>query len=80
MTKFRKVLTITIVMISAILTGCAEKIASINSMIVEGKPVKVGVLLIDWTDDYISVIRQDLEAIQRKNRGKVEFTFLDSKR
>ena len=79
MTKFRKVLTITLVVISAILTGCAEKMASINSMVVEGKPVKVGVLLLDFTDDYISLIRQDLEEIQRKNQGKVEFTFFDGK-
>jgi methyl-galactoside transport system substrate-binding protein len=81
MKNLKKILTITIVvvMIMSILTGCAEKIASTNSMVVEGKPVKIGVLLIDFTDDYISLLRQDLEEIQRKNEGKVEFTFLDSK-
>ena len=81
MKKLKKTLTIiiVIVMISSILTACDEKMASTNSRVVEGKPVKVGVLLIDFTDDYISLIRQDLEEIQRKNEGKVEFIFLDSK-
>jgi len=81
MKKLKKTLTNTLVlvMISAIVIGCAENMVSANSMVVEGSPVKVGVLLIDFTDDYISLIRQDLEEIQRKNPEKVEFIFLDSK-
>ena len=81
MKKLKKILTITLVlvMISSILTGCAEKMARTNSRVVEGKPVKIAVLLIDFADDYISLLRQDLEEIQRKNEGKVEFTFFDSK-
>ncbi|HEY5524105.1 MAG TPA: galactose ABC transporter substrate-binding protein, partial [Clostridium sp.] len=75
MKKLKKILTITLVilMISTILTGCAEKMARTNSRVVEGKPVKIGVLLIDFTDNYLSLIKQDLEEIQRKNEGKVEF-------
>jgi methyl-galactoside transport system substrate-binding protein len=81
MKNLKKILTITlvVVIISAVLTSCAENMVSTNLMVVEGKPVKAGVLLIDFTDDYISLIRQDLEEIQRKNEGKVEFIFLDSK-
>ena len=81
MKKLKKILTITIVlvMISSILTGCDEKMASTSSRVVEGKPVKIGVLLIDFDDDYISLLRQDLEEIQKKNEGKVEFFFFDGK-
>ena len=78
MKKLKKILTITIVlvMISAILTGCSEKMVGASSRVTEGEPVKVGVLLIDFTDAYISLIRQNLEEIQKKNQEKVQFIFL----
>lgn len=43
------------------------------------KPVKVAVLLINFTDDYISLVRKNLEDIQKENPEKVEFTFYDGK-
>jgi len=81
MKKLRSIvrITIIIVVITFILTGCSKKIIYTNLRVVEGKSVKIGVVLIDFQDDYISLIRKDLEEIQRKNEGKVEFTFLDSK-
>jgi len=42
-------------------------------------PVKVGVLLYRFDDVYISLVRQSLEEIQKKNESKVEFTFYDGK-
>jgi methyl-galactoside transport system substrate-binding protein len=42
-------------------------------------PVKVGVLLYRFDDAYISLVRQSFEDIQKKNEGKVEFTFYDGK-
>ena len=42
-------------------------------------PVKVGVLLYKFDDTYISLVRQSLVEIQKKNEGKVEFTFYDGK-
>jgi len=42
-------------------------------------PVKVGVLLYRFDDTYISLVRQSLVEIQKKNEGKVEFTFYDGK-
>jgi methyl-galactoside transport system substrate-binding protein len=42
-------------------------------------PIKVGVLLYRFDDVYISLVRQSLEEIQKKNEGKVEFTFYDGK-
>jgi len=43
------------------------------------KPVKVDVLLYRFDDAYISLVRQSLEDIQKKNEGKIEFTFYDGK-
>ncbi|PRR81003.1 galactose ABC transporter substrate-binding protein [Clostridium vincentii] len=81
MIKLKKILIITLVifMINSILTGYAEKMVMTNSRVVEGKPVKVGVLLLDFTDDFISLIGRDLEEIQRRNIDKIEFTFFDGK-
>jgi methyl-galactoside transport system substrate-binding protein len=42
-------------------------------------PVRVGVLLYRFNDVYISLVRQSLEEIQKKNEGQVEFTFYDGK-
>lgn len=40
-------------------------------------PIKVDVLLYDFKDEYISLVRQNFEEIQRNNQGKVEFIFYD---
>jgi len=45
----------------------------------EAKPAKVSVFLLDFTDDFISEIRQNLEAVQKENPGKIEYTFYDGK-
>ncbi|EKQ54453.1 MULTISPECIES: galactose ABC transporter substrate-binding protein [unclassified Clostridium] len=45
----------------------------------EIKPAKVSVFLLDFTDDFISEIRQNLEEVQKENQGKVEFIFYDGK-
>lgn len=52
---------------------------STNSNFVERFPVKVGVLLYSFDDIYISIIKQNLEDIQKRNEGKVEYTFFDGK-
>jgi methyl-galactoside transport system substrate-binding protein len=41
--------------------------------------IKVAVLLQNFTDDYISLVRKNLEDIQKENPGKVQFTFYDGK-
>lgn len=40
-------------------------------------PIKIDVLLYDFNDKYISLVRQNFEDIQRNSQGKVEFTFYD---
>jgi methyl-galactoside transport system substrate-binding protein len=42
-------------------------------------PVKAAVLLYRFDDVYISLVRQNLEEIQKQNEGKIEFTFYDGK-
>ena len=63
----------------SIIVSCNQNVTSTSSRVVEGKPVKVGVLLYRFDDDYISLVRQSLEEIQKENEGKVEFTFYDGK-
>ena len=62
-----------------IIVSCNKNVTSTSSRVVEGKPIKVGVLLYRFDDAYISLVRQSLEKIQKENEGKVEFTFYDGK-
>lgn len=39
----------------------------------------IGVLVSDFNSQYISLIRKNLESIQKENTTKVNFTFFDSK-
>ena len=67
------------VILTTTLVGSAQTNVSISSNITREQPVKVGVLLYKSDDVYISNIRKSLEAIQKANQGKVEFTFFDAK-
>lgn len=66
-----------LIMISTILT--TTLIGSVQLNVASRNPVKVGVLLSNFDDLYISNIRKSLEDIQKANEGKVEFTFFDAK-
>ena len=81
MKNLKKIITITIVvvMISAILAESSEKMVGASLRVTEGEPVKVGVLLYKFDDAYISLIRQNLEEIQKQNPEKVQFFFFDGK-
>ena len=76
---FRKILLIIIasVMMTGIVASCYQNTISINAQVIEGKPVKVAVLLYRFDDAYISLVRQSLEEIQKENEGNVQFTFYD---
>lgn len=50
-----------------------------SSKVTEGKPVKAEVLLYRFDDDYIYLVRENLEKIQKENEEKIEFIFYDSK-
>ena len=81
MKMLKKILSI--IMISVIMTtitaSCNQNVTSTSSRVVEGELIKIGVLLYRFDDDYISLVRQSLEEIQKENEGKVEFTFYDGK-
>jgi len=81
MKMFKKILIVTMIaiMINTILASCCQKVICTSSRVSEGQPVKVAVFLIDFTDDYISLVRQNLEEIQKQNEDKVKFTFYDGK-
>jgi methyl-galactoside transport system substrate-binding protein len=81
MKMLKKILTIIIVlvMMTALIASCDENVTSTSSRVVEGKLIKIGVLLYRFDDAYISLVRQSLEEIQKENEGKVEFTFYDGK-
>jgi methyl-galactoside transport system substrate-binding protein len=80
MRPFKKVLVLImiIVMVNTLLVGCVQKVMNIDSRLVEGRSVKVGVLQYKASDLYISEVRQNLEQIQNENEGKVQFTFFDA--
>jgi methyl-galactoside transport system substrate-binding protein len=79
MKMLKKILIISMVTVMMIVTlaDCSKK--AVSTISEPEKPVKVAVFLLDFTDDYISLVRQNLEDIQKENEGKVEFTFYDGK-
>ena len=51
---------------------------SISSATTMRRPIRVGVLLSNVNNSYLSSIQKALEDIQRENIGKVQFTFYDA--
>ena len=81
MKMFKKILTVMMVSvtITTIIASCNQNVTNTSLRVVEGKLIKIGVLLYRFDDAYISLVRQSLEEIQKENEGKVEFTFYDGK-
>ncbi|AOR24037.1 galactose ABC transporter substrate-binding protein [Clostridium taeniosporum] len=75
----KKTLNISIVfiIITLIFLGCSKNIIITNNLKVE-KSAKIGVLLYKLSDEYISLVKKDLDEIQKENKGTVEFVFLDA--
>lgn len=42
-------------------------------------PINIGVVFYRFDDPYVALLKQSLENIERKNEGKVKFSFYDSK-
>lgn len=70
---FKKMLSI---IMSYMLLSFNEKATFANINAAEKRTIRVAVFLINFSDDYISLVRKDLEDIQEENPGKVEFTFM----
>ncbi|OOM07226.1 galactose ABC transporter substrate-binding protein [Clostridium saccharobutylicum] len=54
-------------------------IVTANNILAQTKPAKVAVFLLDFTDDLISAIGENLKDIQKENPDRVEYTFYDAK-
>lgn len=76
MKAFKNMLALTMVLsiIASILTSCSVKTISSVRM-----PVKAGVLLYSFDDEFALITKQSLEEIQKENENKIEFTFFDGK-
>lgn len=77
MKRLKRILTILIIIFIVIVININEK--PIKAFKTQETPVKVAVLLLDFTDDLISLIGKNLENIQKQNPGQVEFTLYDAK-
>ena len=77
----RKILILILVLVLIIvpLTPFNLKTMTASSNIDTRKPVRVGVLLYNFEDVYFSLIRKNLESIQKENENEVEFVFFDGK-
>ncbi|PRR81004.1 galactose ABC transporter substrate-binding protein [Clostridium vincentii] len=80
MKKIKNILTVTmvVVIITSILSGCGKKIIESSSKVVEGRPAKVGVLVNRGKVNFIPLIVENLERIQKENPNKVKFFVLDA--
>ena len=76
--KILVILEVIIIMFAIISEYFAEK-PNAKMNLVRQKPVTVDVVLYDFKDKFISLVRQNLENIQKQNEGKVKFNFYDSK-
>lgn len=72
------IITCTVIMIPCIYQYDVRKI---NAQTTESrqKPVIIDVVLYNFEDKFISLVRQNLEDIQKQNEGKVTFKFYDGK-
>ncbi|GAA0075766.1 galactose/glucose ABC transporter substrate-binding protein MglB [Clostridium sp. CTA-5] len=71
-------LNIFVIIIILIFTGCSQNSITTNLNFKLSNLVKVGVLLYKADDEYITLVRKNLEEIQKENQGKVEFSFFDA--
>lgn len=77
---FRKILAfimITIIMTITLIDSSQNNVyASPNDIL--KKPIKVGVFISTFDDAYLSLVKQNLEDVQKENENKVEFTFYNA--
>ena len=71
-------LEIIIIIFSTILIDNSKKVdAQVN--LSRQRPIAIGVVLYNFEDKFISLVRESLEEIQKQNTGQVEFKFFDGK-
>ncbi|WP_252230537.1 galactose ABC transporter substrate-binding protein [Clostridium sp. ZBS15] len=67
------------IMIPIILIGVLKNNVFANSNFSKETPVKIGVFLDNSNAMYVSLLKQNLERIEKENKDKVKFTFFDAK-
>lgn len=81
MRKSKKLVAIleVIVIVFVIVLESHNRKANAQTSGIRQNPIKIDVLLYNANDVFVSLVRQNLEEIQRQNEGKVEFEFFDGK-
>lgn len=79
MSFFKKLLIFIIIMITGLPVGLSRHNVSASSNLNKGTPVNIGVFFDNSNAMYISLLKQNLELIQKENEDKVKFTFFDAK-
>ncbi|MDR3597295.1 galactose ABC transporter substrate-binding protein [Clostridium sp.] len=77
---FKKILAlimITIIMTVTSINSAKNRVYAIPNA-TSKQPVKVGVFISSFTDPYLSLVKQNLEDIQKENENNVEFTFYNA--
>jgi methyl-galactoside transport system substrate-binding protein len=78
---FKKTVLLFILLITTINLFCnSNNTQHVNAQVSFGKHVTVVVLLSSFDNAYMSLVRQNLEKIQKDNKGMIEFIFFDGKR
>ncbi|MDR3597285.1 galactose ABC transporter substrate-binding protein [Clostridium sp.] len=73
---FKRITTLVILLV--IMTYASIGDRSTSSTLTMRRPIRVGVLLSNVNNPYLSSIQKSLEDIQRENMDKVQFTFYDA--
>lgn len=78
---FKKLLTLIMILIMTITTSIHTPQNNVyaSSFFRSSSPVKVGVFLDNSNAMYISLLKQNLEEIQKQNKDKIKFVFFDAK-
>lgn len=79
MRKPKNSLVVFVVVLTLIITAINYIKKSTYTMKTQETPVKVTVFLLDFTDDFISLIGENLETIEKQHPGQVQYTFYDGK-
>jgi methyl-galactoside transport system substrate-binding protein len=76
--KLLKRILISIVAIVIILQTLVESVP-INTASNSTRPIRVGVVFYRFDDPYVVLLKQSMENIENENKGKIKFSFYDSK-
>lgn len=71
MKKFKKSMTLIIINIIVIVISSVQNSVYTSANVTFSNPVKIGVFLYKFDDLYMSLLKQNLEDIQKENENRV---------